>query len=59
EIDIAVRDIVHSAFDRAVALLTRERDVLERGAKLLLEKETLTEPELAELKSALTPAAAA
>ncbi|MFZ1909219.1 MAG: ATP-dependent zinc metalloprotease FtsH [Burkholderiales bacterium] len=58
EIDIAVRDIVHSAFDRAVALLTRERDVLERGAKLLLEKETLAEPELAELKSALTPAAA-
>jgi cell division protease FtsH len=58
EIDIAVRDIVHSAFDRAVALLTRERDVLERGAKLLLEKETLAEPELAQLKSALTPAAA-
>ncbi|MGA8006690.1 MAG: ATP-dependent zinc metalloprotease FtsH, partial [Burkholderiales bacterium] len=55
EIDIAVRDIVHSAFDRAVALLTRERDTLERGAKMLLEKETLAEPELAELKSALNP----
>jgi cell division protease FtsH len=59
EIDIAVRDIVHTAFDRAVALLTRERDTLERGAKLLLEKETLAEPELAELKAALKPAAAA
>ncbi len=53
EIDIAVRDIVHSAFDRAVAILARQREVLERGAKLLLEKETLAEPELAELKSAL------
>ena len=59
EIDIAVRDIVHTAFDRAVVILTRERDVLERGAKLLLEKETLVEAELAELKAALTPAAAA
>ena len=56
EIDIAVRDIVHAAFERAVAILTREREVLERGAKLLLEKETLAEPELAELKSALKPA---
>ena len=53
EIDIAVRNIVHTAFDRAVALLTKEREVLERGAKLLLEKETLAEPELAELKAAL------
>jgi cell division protease FtsH len=59
EIDIAVRDIVHAAFDRAIDLLTREREVLERGAKLLLEKETLAEPELAELKSALKPGAAA
>jgi len=59
EIDIAVRDIVHTAFDQAVVILTRERDVLERGAKLLLEKETLAEPELAGLKTALTPAAAA
>ncbi|HUJ85535.1 MAG TPA: ATP-dependent zinc metalloprotease FtsH [Burkholderiales bacterium] len=56
EIDIAVRDIVHAAFDRAVAILARERGVLERGAKLLLEKETLAEPELAELKSALQTA---
>ena len=59
EIDIAVRDIVHAAFDRAVTILTRERDVLERGAKLLLEKETLVEAELAELESALKSAAAA
>jgi cell division protease FtsH len=56
EIDVAVRDFVDAAFDRAVAILTRERDTLERGAKLLLEKETLVEVELAELKSALRPA---
>ncbi len=57
EIDIAVREIVSKAFERAVAILERERAVLERGAKLLLEKETLADAELGELKAALTPAA--
>jgi hypothetical protein len=33
-----------------------EFETLERGAKLLLEKETLAEPELAALKSAIQPA---
>ena len=47
------RSIAQSRFS------TRERDILERGAKLLLEKETLAEPELAELKAALKTAAAA
>ncbi|HXZ93807.1 MAG TPA: ATP-dependent zinc metalloprotease FtsH, partial [Burkholderiales bacterium] len=56
EIDIAVRDILKGAFDKAVAIIERRRDVLERGAQLLLAKETLAEPELAELKAALTPA---
>jgi cell division protease FtsH len=56
EIDVAVRDIVKGAFDKAVAIIERRRDVLERGAQLLLAKETLAEPELAELKAALTPA---
>jgi cell division protease FtsH len=54
EIDVAVHDIVQSAFDRAVSILQRERATLERGAKLLLEKETLAERELAELKLALS-----
>ena len=58
EIDIAVRDIVKGAFDKAVAIIERRRDVLERGAQLLLARETLAEPELAELKSALTLASA-
>jgi len=49
EIDVAVRDIVKSAYDKALAILTRERETLERGAQRLLEKETLIEQELAEL----------
>jgi len=56
EIDIAVRDIVKNAFDRAVVIVQGQRDILERGAQMLLAKETLAEPELAELKAALTPA---
>ncbi|MCS6781500.1 MAG: cell division protein FtsH, partial [Geminicoccaceae bacterium] len=53
EIDVAVREIVQRAFDRAVAILQRERELLERGARLLLEKETLGEAELAELRAAI------
>jgi cell division protease FtsH len=49
EIDVAVREIVKQAFERAVELLTQHRDALERGAQLLLEKETLTADELPEL----------
>jgi cell division protease FtsH len=49
EIDIAERGIVRTAYDKALAILTRERAVLERGAQLLLQKETLAEDELEEL----------
>jgi cell division protease FtsH len=49
EIDWVVRDIVWSAFGRALALLKAKRDQLEEGAKLLLAKETLTEPDLRRL----------
>ncbi|MGI6245346.1 MAG: ATP-dependent zinc metalloprotease FtsH [Pseudochelatococcus sp.] len=45
-IDGEVRRIVDEAFDRTVALLGKRRDTLERSAKLLLEKETLTESDL-------------
>ncbi len=54
EIDIAVREIVSSAYDKALAILRREREVLERGAQQLLEKETLAEAELAELRASLS-----
>jgi len=50
EIDVAVRDIVKRAYDKASAILAREKPLLERGAQLLLQKETLAEAELAELR---------
>jgi cell division protease FtsH len=57
EIDVAVREIVGRAYERALGILRRERGTLERGARLLLEKETLGEAELAELRSRLAAAA--
>jgi cell division protease FtsH len=46
EIDLAVRSVVDTAFDRAGELLRSHRDVLESSARALLEKETLSEEEL-------------
>ena len=46
EIDCAIRRIVLSAFERAVASLRDNREVLERSARLLLEKETLDAADL-------------
>jgi cell division protease FtsH len=51
-----VKDIVDRAFAKAAKILTERRAVLERGAQLLLQKETLTEDDLRELQ---LPAAAA
>ena len=53
EIDVAVRDIVRTAYEKALALLGRDKALLERGAQLLLQKETLAEAELAELRRGL------
>ncbi len=47
EIDVAVREMVDAAFERACAILTRNRPILEEGAKALLAKETLADAELA------------
>jgi cell division protease FtsH len=49
-IDEALRTLVQSAFESAKAILSKHRETLERGAKLLLARETLTEPDLAELQ---------
>src|SRR5256884_814208 len=46
EIDIAVRDIVDAVYARTLAILQRERALLEQWARKLLEKETLVEAEL-------------
>ncbi|NNM71666.1 ATP-dependent zinc metalloprotease FtsH [Enterovirga aerilata] len=48
-IDEEVKSIVQTALDRTVAILKEKRDVLERCARRLLEKETLDEKELAAL----------
>ena len=42
EIDCAVRDLIHQAFQKAVEILAKHRDLLEKGAELLLERETLS-----------------
>ena len=48
-IDEEVRAMVEAVFARAVQILESRRAALERGAKLLLEKETLDEAELQRL----------
>jgi cell division protease FtsH len=50
EIDVAVRDLVEEALERALAILRARRDVLERTARLLLEKETLKGEDLPKLE---------
>jgi cell division protease FtsH len=59
EIDTAVREIVDRAFAKAVKILTERRAILERGAQLLLQKETLNEDDLRALQTVPAPAAAA
>src|SRR5438034_4886957 len=56
EIGLARRDIVDAVYEKAKAILTRERAALERWAQKLLEKETLGESELAEHRASLSPA---
>jgi len=53
-----VRSLVQAAFDQARDTLSNSRDTLEQGAQLLLQQETLTEPELATLQASLPIAAA-
>ena len=53
EIDVAVRDIVKACYEKALGILKREKALLERWAKKLLEKETLVESELDELRASL------
>ena len=53
EIDIAVRDMVDRALERALLLLQRHRAVMEEGATLLLERETLEDEHLTALQKKL------
>jgi cell division protease FtsH len=56
EIDVAVRDIVKAAYDKSLGILIKQKSLLEAWAHRLLEKETLAESELADLKRALASA---
>ena len=46
EIDRAVKAILDDAFAKASQVLSHSRDALDRGAALLLQKETLNEEDL-------------
>jgi cell division protease FtsH len=48
-VDAEVRAIIDRAFERSVTLLTESRELLDRTAQQLLEKETLDENDLAAL----------
>jgi cell division protease FtsH len=52
-IDRAVADIAQAAFERAVRILATNRATLEGGARLLLQKETLSESDIVDLAKAL------
>lgn len=53
KIDCAVREIIQAAFERATAIVTTNRDVLEKMAGALLEQETLEEEALTALTANL------
>jgi cell division protease FtsH len=52
EIDLAARKLVDTAFQKSIRILTERRGILERGAQLLLQKETLAGVELEQLLAA-------
>jgi cell division protease FtsH len=52
DIDIAVRDIVVKAFDRATEVLRARRADLDEGARLLLAQETVTADQFPAIRSA-------
>ncbi len=54
-IDAEVRRLIDEAHDEAAAILETHREVLERLAAALIEKETLDTPELAEIMGHLAP----
>ena len=57
KIDHAVRELVQNAFEKARSILDEQRPTLDQGARLLLERETLTEVELKPLQKTLPIAA--
>jgi cell division protease FtsH len=59
EIDLAIRDIIATAYDKAKALLATRRADLDAGTALLMQQETVTPAEFPALQQpapALAPA---
>ncbi|WP_137822680.1 ATP-dependent zinc metalloprotease FtsH [Pseudomonas sp. D(2018)] len=54
EVDLCVRQLLDEGYARAKALLTERRSDLDRGARLLQEKESLTPDEFAPLARGLS-----
>ncbi len=52
ELDMAVRDLIAEAFDRARNILEARREVLDKGAELLLQREVITPADLPALAAA-------
>ncbi|MDT8854649.1 ATP-dependent zinc metalloprotease FtsH [Paracoccaceae bacterium Fryx2] len=50
EVDLAVRELLDAAYQRALALLNDARPDLEAGARLLLERETITPADFSPLR---------
>ncbi len=59
EIDRSVKRLVDHAFEKAKRILSERRDLLERAAVLLLQKETLGEDELLAITHTATSGASA
>ncbi len=56
EVDLCIKALIDEAYEQVKALLQRNRQELEQGARLLLEKETLTPEDFPPLRSlALLP----
>jgi cell division protease FtsH len=57
EIDVAVRDIIADAFDRATEILRARRGDLDKGAELLLAHETMSADDFPAIRQATAQAA--
>ncbi|MBK8082526.1 MAG: ATP-dependent zinc metalloprotease FtsH [Devosia sp.] len=55
ELDLAIRQLIETAYERAGALLAARRADLERGTALLLEREAITPAEFAPLRREAAP----
>ena len=56
EIDVAVRDIIAAAFERATDILQSRRPDLDEGVKFLLTRETLTVEDFPTIRPKVAPA---